>query len=269
MSNSDRIFDIDWLRIIALALLIFYHISVVFQPWAYFIYFIQSERPVESIWLFMGLINIWRIPLLFIISGMGVCFSMRRRNWKELLKDRAKRILLPLIFGSLFIVPIHGYIYQSFMGLDHIYFPNPGYLWFLKNIFIYVLVLCPVFFYLKRNPDSILPRLLKQILKFPATLYLITLPFILEGELVAPEQGFQFYANTSHGFLLGLLAFIAGFFFISIGNAFWQAVGRIKGFALAITFPLFLVRIIFFHLGVGSLQFSGLERPISTTPVKY
>ena len=76
----------------------------------------------------MGLINIWRIPLLFIISGMGVCFAMRRRGWKELLKDRTRRILLPLIFGSLFIVPIHGYIYQSFIGLDHIYFPNPCHL---------------------------------------------------------------------------------------------------------------------------------------------
>jgi hypothetical protein len=195
----------------------------------------------------MGLINIWRIPLLFIISGMGVCFAMRSRNWKELLKDRTKRILLPLIFGSLFIVPVHGYIYQSFIGLDHIYFPNPGHLWFLSNIFIYVLVLCPVFFYLKRNPDSILLRLFKRILKFPAALYLITLPFIFEAELVAPEQGFSAYANTPHGFWLGLLAFITGFFFISIGDTFWQAIGKIKGFALAIAIPLFLVRMIIFQ----------------------
>jgi len=239
--------DVDWLRILALGLLIIYHISVVFQPWAYFIYFVQSEKPVESIWLAMGLINIWRIPLLFIISGMGVCFAMRSRNWKELLKDRTKRILLPLIFGSLFIVPVHGYIYQSFIGLDHIYFPNPGHLWFLSNIFIYVLVLCPVFFYLKRNPDSILLRLFKRILKFPAALYLITLPFIFEAELVAPEQGFSAYANTPHGFWLGLLAFITGFFFISIGDTFWQAIGKIKGFALAIAIPLFLVRMIIFQ----------------------
>ena len=239
--------DVDWLRILALGLLIIYHISVVFQPWAYFIYFIQSEKPVESIWLAMGLINIWRIPLLFIISGMGVCFAMRSRNWKELLKDRTKRILLPLIFGSLFIVPVHGYIYQSFIGLDHIYFPNPGHLWFLSNIFIYVLVLCPVFFYLKRNPDSILLRLFKRILKFPAALYLITLPFIFEAELVAPEQGFSAYANTPHGFWLGLLAFITGFFFISIGDTFWQAIGKIKGLALAIAIPLYLVRMIIFQ----------------------
>ena len=181
-----RRYDVDWLRVLALGLLIIYHISVVFQPWAYYIYFIQSAQPVEAIWLVMGLINIWRIPLLFIISGMGVCFAMRRRNWKELLKDRAKRILLPLIFGSFFIVPISGYLYQKFNNLDPMYFPNGGHLWFLGNIFIYVLILSPIFFAFKRNPDNGLFRCFRWALKFPAALYLFTLPFIIEVVLVDP-----------------------------------------------------------------------------------
>jgi len=250
MNSANRRYDIDWLRVLAMSLLIIYHISIVFQPWAYFIYFVQSEKPVENIWLVMGLINIWRIPLLFIISGMGISFAMRRRNWKELLKDRTKRILLPLIFGSLFIVPIHGYLYQLFMGLDHIYFPNPGHLWFLSNIFIYVLILCPVFFYLKRNPDNILLRLFKRALKYPVALYLITIPFIFEaGLFVTPEQRFEAYANTTHGFCLGLLAFFSGFFFILIGDSFWKAVEKIKGFALTIAIPLYLIRLTFYQLG--------------------
>ena len=65
--------------------------------------------------------------------------------------------------------------------------------------------------------------------------------------MVAPEQGFSAYANTSHGFWLGLLAFLTGFIFISIGDAFWQAVGKIKGLALAVAIPLFLVRMIIFQ----------------------
>jgi len=197
----------------------------------------------------MGLINIWRIPLLFIISGMGVCFAMRRRNWKELLKDRAKRILLPLIFGSFFIVPISGYLYQKFNNLDPMYFPNGGHLWFLGNIFFYVLILCPIFFVLKRNPNNVLSRCFKWVLKFPAALYLFTIPFIIEAELVAPSQGFASYANTPHGFWLGLLAFLTGFIFISLGDVFWRAVERIKIIALGIAIPLFLVRMIVFQFG--------------------
>ncbi len=247
MNSANRRYDIDWLRVFALCLLIIYHVSIVFQSWAYFIYFVQSEKPVEIIWLIMGLINIWRIPLLFIISGMGIAFAMRRRDWKELLKDRTKRILLPLIFGSLFIVPAHGYLYQLFMGLDHIYWPNPGHLWFLGNIFIYVLILCPIFYYIKKNPDNILLKLFKRVLDYPVTLYLITIPFIFEVVLVAPEQGFTGYGFTAHGFWLGLLAFFSGFFFIATGDAFWEAVGKIKGFALAIAIPLYLIRLILFQ----------------------
>ena len=246
----NRRYDIDWLRVFALGLLIIYHISIVFQPWAYFIYFPQSEKPIESIWLVMGLINIWRIPLLFIISGMGVYLAMRRRNWKELIKDRTKRILLPLIFGSFIIVPIHLYIYQAFMGLGSAYFPGPGHLWFLGNILIYVLLLCPIFFYLKKNKNNFLSRLFKRALKYPIALYAITIPFIIEATLlIGQEQRYESYAFTPHGFWVGLLAFFTGFFFISIGESFWNATKKLKSFALAISIPLFLIRLIYFELG--------------------
>ena len=90
----NRRYDIDWLRVFALGLLIIYHISIVFQPWAYFIYFPQSEKPIESIWLVMGLINIWRIPLLFIISGMAnPCLNLILGYWLQSL------LLLQVIFS--------------------------------------------------------------------------------------------------------------------------------------------------------------------------
>jgi hypothetical protein len=87
------------------------------------------------------------------------------------------------------------------------------------------------------------------VLKFPAALYLFTIPFIIEAELVAPPQGFASYANTPHGFWLGLLAFLTGFIFISLGDVFWRAVERIKIIALGIAIPLFLVRMIVFQFG--------------------
>ena len=79
-----RRYDVDSIRIIALILLIFYHISISFQTWALEISFIKNKDSLELLWLFMMLINIWLIPILFIVSGMGVYFAMERRNWKEL-----------------------------------------------------------------------------------------------------------------------------------------------------------------------------------------
>ncbi|UCG26758.1 MAG: acyltransferase family protein, partial [Bacteroidales bacterium] len=89
MSTEGRRYDIDWLRVIAIGLLLIYHIAIGFQPWGVFIMFIQSEESLEFLWIPMSMLNVWRIPLLFFVSGMGVCFAIRKRNWKQLLQERA------------------------------------------------------------------------------------------------------------------------------------------------------------------------------------
>jgi len=72
--------DVDWLRVLALELLIVYHAVLSFQPWAQYIFFIQNKPSLGGLWILMGPINLWRIPLLFMVSGMGVRFAMERRN---------------------------------------------------------------------------------------------------------------------------------------------------------------------------------------------
>ena len=42
-----RRYDVDWLRVIALGLLVVYHVVVSFQPWATMIFFIQNENSLE------------------------------------------------------------------------------------------------------------------------------------------------------------------------------------------------------------------------------
>ena len=93
----QRRYDVDWLRTLAMALLIVYHVVLCFQPWAALTGFPQNNPTLEGVWPFMAMINIWRIPILFLVSGMGVRFAMERRDWKQLLKDRTLRILIPLL----------------------------------------------------------------------------------------------------------------------------------------------------------------------------
>ncbi|MEL6592777.1 MAG: acyltransferase family protein, partial [Bacteroidota bacterium] len=115
---STRRYDIDWIRVIAIWLLILYHISIGFRPWGTLIFFIRHETALDVLDYFMSILGIWRIPLLFFVSGMGVCFAMRKRNWLELLKERAQRILLPFVFGSLAIVPLHVWLWQDYYHQD-------------------------------------------------------------------------------------------------------------------------------------------------------
>lgn len=220
---NNRRYDIDWLRVIAIGLLLIYHIAVAFQPWGVFIGFIQSDQSIETLWAGMSMLNIWRIPLLFFVSGMGVCFSIRKRDWKQILFERSKRILLPFIFGIVFIVPLHIYIWQIYYSQDLSYTVHPSHLWFLANIFIYVVLLFPLFFYLRKREDGMIRKGLKVLFSHPLGLLIIVVPFMIEAVVVQPET-FEQYAMTPHGFILGLLAFFFGFCFVLCGDTFWNTV---------------------------------------------
>jgi peptidoglycan/LPS O-acetylase OafA/YrhL len=241
MKTAERRYDIDWLRVIAIGLLLIYHIGIGFQPWGVFIGFIQCDQSLKSLWPAMALLNVWRIPLLFFVSGMGVGFAIKRRSWKQLLLERTRRILLPLIFGALAIVPVHILLWQKYYSQDLSYTPGLGHLWFLANIFIYVLVLSPLFFYLKRKDEGRLSRWIRRAFWNPLGFLIMAACFVLEAMLVGPDS-FATYAMNLHGFILGLIAFLFGFLCIHSGKNFWLMVRKWRWPLLAMAVGMYLVR---------------------------
>lgn len=260
MTTSTRRHDIDWLRVITIGLLLIYHVAIVFQPWGVFIAFIQNEQSIEGLWTLMSMINIWRIPLLFFVSGMGVCFAIRRRNWKELLMERTKRILLPFLFGIVFIVPIHMAIWQNYYNQDINFMPQQGHLWFLKNIFIYVVILSPIFFYLKKFKDSTLVTWIQRLFKSPLGFVLVIAVMVTEALIMNPET-YEMYALTNHGFVLGFLAFLFGFIFILSGETFWPIVLKWSWLFLVLALIMYIIRVFVFNLNAPN-YYMGIESPL-------
>jgi len=243
-----RRYDVDWLRVLALGLLIIYHSVVSFQPWGHLIAFPVNKDALEYLWIIMAAMNIWRIPILFIISGMGLGFAIKRRNWKMLLKDRSIRILVPYIFGFLAIGPLNLVLSFIFYGDNAlVYIPNPGHLWFLGNIYFYVLITLAGLVYLYNKPNNVLLRFLEAAFKKPFGIYILALPFLLEAWIVAPKD-YPSYADTEHGFWLGLICFICGFIFIALKDIFWIAVERVRRWAIGAAILLYIVRFLLFEL---------------------
>ncbi len=251
-SSAERRYDIDWLRTLALGLLIIYHVVVSFQPWAPYIGFIANEQPMEWLWTIMSMINVWRIPILFLISGMGVRFALERRDGRALLKERTVRILLPYAFGYFFIAPIAlFFLLQFYYDVAH-YEPGAWHLWFLANIFLYVLLLLPVLLYWKRNPDNVVLRFLANLFQRPLGLFALALPLILEAVILNPGDAFVTYAETWHGFWVGMVCFLTGFIFVSLKDVFWQSVRGVRWIALSLAFGLYLTRM--FELPLDAAQ---------------
>lgn len=253
--STTRRYDIDWLRVIAIGLLLIYHTAIGFQSWGIMIGFISNKKTWEALWTPMTMLNVWRIPFLFYVSGMGVYFAIQNKNWKQLLSERAIRIGLPYLFGMFFIVPIAMFISQYHYGWELKYFPNPGHLWFLGNIFAYVVILSPIFFYLKKNGDSKLVLWLKTLMGNPLSMLLVIAAFIVEVLLVKPTL-FEMYAMTWHGFFLGLLAFFFGFFFVLNGNTFWKMILMWRWLFISIAVLLYTYRLFQFPMPTPSYWLS-------------
>ncbi len=247
MQNHTRRYDIDWLRVIAIWLLIIYHLGLGFQTYGVFIGFIQNNDHWPSLQVPMSILSIWRIPLLFFISGMGVSFAIRKRSWGTLMKERSLRILLPLVFGSIAIVPLHVMLWQKYYLQDLNYSLFPGHLWFLGNIFFYVLVLSPLFIYLKQKVDEQLGQRIRRFFGRPFVFPVMVIPFVIEAQILQPEF-FEMYAFNWHGFWLGLLAFFWGFLMVYAGDPFWQQLKRYKWLFLGAGLAFFAARWAYFEL---------------------
>lgn len=243
MHESIRRYDIDALRVIAIGLLLVYHVAIGFQSWGIMVGFISLTPPLESIWPPMSALNIWRIPLLFFVSGMGVSFAFGKRSMGQLLMERSRRILLPFVFGILCIVPLHMLVLKGYYGWDLTYAPGPGHLWFLGNIFVYTLLLLPLFWILNRYAESRAAIALRSVIASPLGWLIAAAAFVGEAVLFKPYP-YEMYAMNGHGFALGLLAFLFGYLFVYSGNSFWSRLSRWRWLFAALAIGLFAYRTI-------------------------
>jgi peptidoglycan/LPS O-acetylase OafA/YrhL len=105
--------DLDWIRVSAFGLLILYHVALVYGP---FDWHIRSSHTFG--WLPQGLLitQPWRLTLLFLVSGAALRFMTRARTAGSVLKARAARLLPPLAFGVVALVPVQAWIEATDKG---------------------------------------------------------------------------------------------------------------------------------------------------------
>lgn len=237
----NRRHDIDWIRVIAIGLLIVYHVAIVFQPWGIMIGFMTNSESWNSLWLPMTMLNVWRIPILFFIAGMGVVFSFQNRSWKELLKERATRIGLPYVIGVFLIAPLYLFILQNYYNWKIQYFPQASHLWFLGNILCYVILMIIPLYFLKSTSNNSFVVMLRKVLASYIIFPLVILCFVLETLIINPPI-YEMYAATTHGFFLGFTAFIFGSLFAFCGDEFWNKLVKLKWLFLFFAIFFFTIR---------------------------
>ncbi|AVR44588.1 glucan biosynthesis protein [Christiangramia fulva] len=251
-----RRYDLDWLRVIVFGLLIFYHIGMFFVPWDWHI---KNNKLYPWLEIPMIFINQWRLPILFVISGMGTSYALAKRTGLQFIKERLKRLLIPLIFGILIIVPPQIYLERiskgQFSGSYLLFlrtmwntglYPHGNlswhHLWFLPYLLCFSLLLTPIFIYLRSHRNNILVNYSKLVLRKSTGFFLFVFPLLLAEIFLKPQfpQTF-FFINDWFTIGYNLLLFFYGFLFISVGEVFWKTVQRDRRKLLALAIISFTI----------------------------
>lgn len=109
---SARLHYIDWLRVLAVLLLLPFHVSRVFNAGEPF--YVKSAEQSAALNLALGFINVWHMPLLFFLAGASTYFALRKRSGRQYLAERVRRIMLPFVFGVFVLIPPQTWIGARF-----------------------------------------------------------------------------------------------------------------------------------------------------------
>lgn len=184
MDNLRRRYELDWLRTIAILILLFFHTGRIFDggPW----HIKNSETDIHfDQWL--AFTSAWRMPLLFFVSGVGSYIVTQRRSLGAYIGLRFRRLIVPLIFGVLVILPpqvYYGHIneFASFGDFlksvfNYIPFYNGGlnlhHLWFIINLFCYSLIALPLLALLRAEWGKEINASLSGFIGNPAVIVLV------------------------------------------------------------------------------------------------
>lgn len=103
----NRRHDIDALRALAFAGVILYHVAMYYV--AGWHWHIKSPHAAEWLQWPMRALNLWRMDLVFLISGVAFGFLRRGQTPARLIGQRSLRLLVPLAFGMAVVVPFQPY----------------------------------------------------------------------------------------------------------------------------------------------------------------
>ncbi|UCF92120.1 MAG: acyltransferase family protein [Desulfobacterales bacterium] len=222
--------DLDWLRVLAVLVLLFFHAGRLFDRWPWHL---KNEVLSEGITRVNLFITIWLMPLFFLLSGAASRFALKYRTGREYVQERFFRLFVPLVFGIFVIVPPQVYCERlfrnqfngSFLGFyPHIFegvYPAGNFswhhLWFLAYLFVFSLLALPLFIYLGHNRKPLfLIRLLARIEKPWGLMLLPALPLAAYEALLRPfwPQGDQNLVNDWANFFFYITVFIYGYLLI-------------------------------------------------------
>ena len=246
-----RRYDLDWLRVLVIGNMVPWHAAWLI---AYVAESSDSTREglgVTILRYYTGFSLRWQIPLLFFIAGACACMSLSHRSPGAFVRERARRLFVPLIFFMLVCYPVLLYFWPGICEnkslMDYLVrfwpdclatilhsrmpgrIPMPGWahLWFVAYLLIFSLISLPLLICLKRQGESGLAGKYTSFFTKRSAILLPAIPLIIINIILAPKwpmAQLNLYDDWTY-FCYDLTVFIYGYI-ICLHESLWRAVYR-------------------------------------------
>lgn len=247
--NTDHKHYIDWVRVLAFLLLIFFHCAMPFvdHPWE-----IKNQETSKGLSRLIWWLHQWRLPLLFFISGVGIHFSLNKRSVAKFTGERFVRLFIPLLFAMFFTIPLQVYFeflqrgkisvsYVDFYPSVWEFIPYPdgsltwSHMWFVVYLFVFCMLLIPVFALFKIPFLKSWKLKLADIFSTPFLIFLFFIPLAIlhfTFYIDYPEQGSLL--DDWFLFLFSITLLIYGYF-LGGSDRFWDTCAKYRFYFLGIS----------------------------------
>jgi glucans biosynthesis protein C len=256
-TKQARLFFLDWLRVLAVFAVFWYH---TFRAFDVTDWHVKNAQQSLIVTIIITSFALWGMPLFFVLAGAASWFALHSRSPRQFLRERSLRLLVPLLIGLLLLSPLQAYFealnHGTFAGSFLQFVPwflaqpqlswsppwvnYPYHLWFLEFLWVCSLLALPLFLFLRGPMGSRVVDTLAAWCARPGGIFL----FILPLALVRVTVGVAFPGLDDWGDLaIYLTLFVYGYLLFS-RPAFLDAIRRQGWIALG--------------LGIGCLLLTGV-----------
>jgi surface polysaccharide O-acyltransferase-like enzyme len=202
MIERERRHDIDWLRVLAMFSVFLFHCARYFDHEGWHV---KNPQLSLGFSVFVGILAQWIMPLFFVLSGQSSRFALNFRSPVQYLKERFKRLFIPLVFGMFVLIPPQVYIERITNGQFHgpfiLFYPHyfDGFygfggnfawmglhLWFLLALFLYSSISLPLLRVLRGERAGRLISRLSLFFEKSGSILIWVLPLALMDFLFHP-----------------------------------------------------------------------------------
>lgn len=221
-TKAVRRYYLDWLRVLAILTVFVYHTSRLFnmEDWN-----VKNPTWYAGVEVWNRFATAWLLPLIFVISGASLFYAVGKGGFVKFVKDRALRLLVPLVVCDLTHASVQAYLWRAthgeFSGSYFQYLPQYFFddfelqgmhLWYLWVLFLFSVLLYPVMRWLMGRGRGLLTRL-GELLALPGAVYVLALPAVVLA--VAVDYEGTEWRNAGWVFGVYLWLTLAGFLVVS------------------------------------------------------